>query len=142
VVRTRHVSHHFSLLMFLVIILFNAINDSSVVHDFSGCLVYLWSTFRIVLLWIISTIKTVKDKFVPLVCLASPAITFLISENSKTLLCYVFDNELILINGLITFLGLLLISKSHNCNSILSTSSSMKLLVIKNSIGNCNLGYF
>jgi hypothetical protein len=99
VVRTRHVVHHFFVThVFLVIILFNAINDSSVVGMIFGCLVYLWSTFRIVLLWIISTIKTVKDKFVPLVCLASPAITFLISENSKTLLWgYVFDNELILI---------------------------------------------
>jgi hypothetical protein len=31
VVRTRHVVHHFSLLMFWSLFLFNAINDSSVV---------------------------------------------------------------------------------------------------------------
>jgi hypothetical protein len=57
--------------------------------------------------------KTVKDKFVPIICFLSPAVTFLISENSKTLFFgYIFDNELIIVNGLITFLGLLLISKN------------------------------
>jgi hypothetical protein len=56
--------------------------------------------------------KTVKDKLVPFICILSPALTFFISENSKTLFFgYVFDNELIIINGLITFVGLLLISK-------------------------------
>ena len=56
--------------------------------------------------------KTVKDKFVPVICFVSPALTYFISENSKTLFFgYVFDNELIIVNGLITFLGLLLISK-------------------------------
>jgi hypothetical protein len=56
--------------------------------------------------------KTVKDKLVPFICLLSPALTFFISENSKALFFgYIFDNELIIVNGLITFIGLLLISK-------------------------------
>jgi hypothetical protein len=56
--------------------------------------------------------KTVRDKWVPAICLLSPALTFLISDYSKVLFFgYVFDNELIIINGLITFIGLLLISK-------------------------------
>lgn len=114
VVRTRHVVHiAFSFLMFLVIILFNAINDSSVVGMIFRVASYTYGPLLgLYCFGLVVQSKTVKDKFVPLVCLASPAITFLISENSKTLLWgYVFDNELILINGLITFLGLLLISK-------------------------------
>ena len=114
VVRTRHVVHiAFSLLMFLVIILFHAINDSSVVGMIFRVASYTYGPLLgLYCFGLLVQSKTVKDKFVPLVCLASPAITFLISENSKTLLwSYVFDNELILINGLITFLGLLLISK-------------------------------
>jgi hypothetical protein len=56
--------------------------------------------------------KTVKDKWVPFICVLSPAICFLISKNSAALLGdYVIDNELIIINGLLTFLGLLMISK-------------------------------
>jgi hypothetical protein len=42
----------------------------------------------------------------------SPAICFLISYNSAALFGdYVIDNELIIVNGLITFIGLLIISK-------------------------------
>jgi len=56
--------------------------------------------------------KTVHDKLVPLICVISPAICFFISKNSAILFGdYVFDNELIIVNGLITFIGLLLISK-------------------------------
>jgi hypothetical protein len=54
--------------MFLVIILFNAINDSSVVGMIFRVASYTYGPLLVVLLWIISTIKTVKDKFVPLVC--------------------------------------------------------------------------
>jgi hypothetical protein len=56
--------------------------------------------------------KTVHDKLVPLVCVVAPAICFAISKNSAALFGdYVFDNELIIVNGLITFLGLWLISR-------------------------------
>lgn len=114
VVRTRHFVHiTFSFLMFLVIILFNAINDSSVVGMIFRVASYTYGPLLgLYCFGLLVQSKTVQDKFVPLVCLASPAITYLISENSKTLLWgYVFDNELILVNGMITFLGLLLISK-------------------------------
>jgi hypothetical protein len=95
---------------FLVIILFNAINDSSVVGMIFRVASYTYGPLLGLYCFGLLVQSKQKDKFVPLVCLASPAITFLISENSKTLLWgYVFDNELILINGLITFLGLLLI---------------------------------
>jgi hypothetical protein len=54
----------------------------------------------------------VQDKWVPFICLLSPAICFFISKNSALFLgAYVIDNELIILNGLITFLGLFLISK-------------------------------
>ena len=114
IVRTRHYVHiAFSFLMFLVIILFNTINDSSVVGMIFRVASYTYGPLLgLYCFGLLVQSKTVKDKFVPLVCLASPAITYLISENSKTLLWgYVFDNELILINGMITFLGLMLISK-------------------------------
>jgi hypothetical protein len=58
--------------------------------------------------------KTVIDHLVPLVCILSPAICFFLNDNSQKLLGgYVFDNELILVNAIITFLGLLLISKKR-----------------------------
>ncbi|HEY1006216.1 MAG TPA: sodium:solute symporter, partial [Sphingobacteriaceae bacterium] len=55
--------------------------------------------------------RGVNDKLVPLVCLLSPAVCYFLSTNGKAWLGgYTFDNELILVNGLITFIGLLFIS--------------------------------
>jgi Na+/proline symporter len=115
IVRTRHFVHiAFSFLMFLVIIFFNAINDSSVVGMIFRVASYTYGPLLgLYCFGLFVKLKTVKDKFVPIICFLSPAVTFLISENSKTLFFgYVFDNELIIVNGLITFLGLLLISKN------------------------------
>ena len=113
-VRTRHFVHvSFSLLMFLVIIFFNLINDSSVVGLIFRVASYTYGPLLgLYCFGLLVKSKTVTDQFVPIVCLLSPAITYLISENSTTLFWgYVFDNELIIVNGFITFIGLLLISK-------------------------------
>ncbi len=114
VVRTRHFVHvSFSLLMFFVILFFNSINDSSVVGMIFRVASYTYGPLLgLYSFGLFLKSKTVTDKLVPIICILSPALTFFISENSKTLFFgYVFDNELIIINGLITFLGLLAISK-------------------------------
>lgn len=115
VVRTRHLIHlGFCFLMFLVIVFFNAINDSSVVGMIFRIASYTYGPLLgLYCFGLFLKSKTVKDRYVPFVCLASPALTYFISEHSKDFLMgYVFDNELIIINGLITLLGLLLISKT------------------------------
>ncbi len=113
-VRTRHMVHiGFSLLMFLVIVIFNAINDASVVSMIFKIASYTYGPLLgLYAFGLFMQSKTVHDKFVPYICILSPAICFLISKNSALLFGdYVFDNELIIVNGLLTFLGLWLISK-------------------------------
>lgn len=114
IVRTRHFVHiGFSMLMFLVIVIFNAINDASVVSMIFKIASYTYGPLLgLYAFGLFMKSKTVHDKWVPFICVLSPAICFLISTNSATLLGgYVIDNELIIINGLITFLGLLAISR-------------------------------
>ena len=114
IIRTRHFVHiGFSFLMFFVIIIFNAINDDSVVKMVFKIASYTYGPLLgLYAFGLFMKTKTVHDKFVPLICIISPAICFLITQNSKTLFGdYVIDNELIILNGLITFLGLLIISK-------------------------------
>ena len=114
IVRTRHFVHvAFSILMFIVIVIFNAINDASVVSMIFKIASYTYGPLLgLYAFGLFMKTKTVHDKWVPFICLLSPAICFLISKNSALLLGdYVIDNELIILNGLITFLGLLLISK-------------------------------
>lgn len=114
-VRTRHMVHlAFSFIMFLVIILFKAINDQSVVTMIFVLASYTYGPLLgLFAFGLFMKSKNVNDKFVPYICLISPLLTFIISKNSSLLFGnYVFDNELIILNGLITFIGLLVISKS------------------------------
>lgn len=114
IVRQRHLVHiAFSLLMFLVIILFNVVNDASVVSAIFTVASYTYGPLLgLYGFGLFMKNRGVHDKLVPYICLAAPAICYFLNLNSKTLMGgYVFDNELIVINGLITFIGLLIISK-------------------------------
>lgn len=113
-VRTRYLVHiGFSLLMFVVIIIFNSINDASVVKMIFRVASYTYGPLLgLYSFGLFVKNRIVIDKLVPYICLLSPALTYLIHENSALLFGgYVFDNELIIVNGLITFLGLYAISK-------------------------------
>ncbi len=113
-VKTRHFVHvGFSGLMFLVIIIFNSINDSSVVSMIFKIASYTYGPLLGLYAFGLFMKKlTVHDKFVPLICLISPAICFLISKNASAIFGnYVLDAELIIINGIITYIGLIIISK-------------------------------
>ncbi|MDR0227822.1 MAG: sodium:solute symporter [Flavobacteriaceae bacterium] len=111
--RRKAVHLAFSFLMFIVIILFNAINDASVVSMIFKIASYTYGPLLGLFAFaILFKNKTVKDKLVPIICIISPILTLWISNNSTTMLGgYQFDNELILVNGLITVILLALISK-------------------------------
>jgi len=54
----------------------------------------------------------IHDKWVPLVAVLSPLLCYILSLNSKEWLnSYEFGFELLILNGILTFLGLLLIHK-------------------------------
>lgn len=113
-VKNRHLVHlGFSLLMFLVIIVFNSLNDQSVVTMIFKVASYTYGPLLgLYAFGLFMKSKTVHDKFVPFICIISPLVCFFLAKNSAVLFGnYVIDNELIIINGLITFIGLLLISK-------------------------------
>jgi hypothetical protein len=113
-VKTRHIVHiGFSLLMFIVIIIIYLLNSDSVVSLIFKIAAYTYGPLLgLYTFGLLMKTKTVKDKMVPLVCLAAPTVTFIISLYSNELFGhYEFAEELILLNAGLTFLGLLLISK-------------------------------
>lgn len=113
-VKKRHTVHiMFSLLMFVVILVINALNSSSVVS-----LIFLIASYTygpllgLYAFGLFVKSRGVKDKLVPIVCVAAPVLCYILATNAATLLGgYVFSVELILVNGFITFMGLMLISK-------------------------------
>ena len=112
-VRTRHMVHiGFSLLMFLVILMIYLLNSDSVVSLIFKIAAYTYGPLLgLYSFGLFVKTKTVHDKLVPLVCILAPSITFLISSYSKQLFgSYEFAEELIILNGGLTFIGLYLIS--------------------------------
>ncbi|MES2812641.1 MAG: sodium:solute symporter [Bacteroidota bacterium] len=113
-VKTRHLVHiGFSGLMLLVILLINFFNDASVVSlIFKIAALTYGPLLGLYAFGLFVKTKTVRENLVPFVCIAAPTITFLLSLYSKEIFGnYEFAEELIIVNGLITFIGLFLISK-------------------------------
>lgn len=112
-IRNRHLVHlAFSAILFVVILVFNSINDSSVVGMIFKVASYTYGPLLgLYAFGLFQKSKIVKDKLVPIICLLAPFFTYLINENSKVIFNgYVFDNELIIINGMLTYIGLYLTS--------------------------------
>ncbi|PTQ97034.1 Na+/proline symporter [Mucilaginibacter yixingensis] len=113
-VNTRHYVHiAFSGLMLLTIILFNAVNNDAVVGAIFTVASYTYGPLLgLYSFGLFVKSRQVNDKLTPVVCVAAPAICYFLNLHSATLLGgYTFSNEIIIINGLITFIGLLLFSK-------------------------------
>ena len=102
----------FSILLFIVILIFNEINDESVINSIFKAAGYTYGPLLGLFSFGIFTKYKIKDKFVFFVCLISPLISYLINIYSEELLFgYRFGFEILLLNGLLTFVGLYLIKK-------------------------------
>ena len=111
--KTRLLVHiGFSILLFIVILIFNEINDESVINSIFKAAGYTYGPLLGLFSFGIFTKYKIKDKFVFFVCLISPLISYLINIYSEELLFgYRFGFEILLLNGLLTFLGLYFIKK-------------------------------
>lgn len=101
----------FSLLFLLIIVVFKEINERSVIDAVLNVAGYTYGPLLGLFSFGLFTNLQVRGKLVPLVCVASPILSYLISSNSEALLGgYKVGLEILVINGLITFAGLWLIS--------------------------------
>jgi Na+/proline symporter len=102
----------FSGVFLLIIVIFREINEKSVIDAVLNIAGYTYGPLLGLFTFGLFTRFQVKDKLVPLVCVLSPMLSYLISSNSERLFNgYKFSLEILIVNGLITFLGLLLITK-------------------------------
>ncbi len=107
----RRVHLGMSILVGVVILAFRAINDQSVIGAIFTVAGYTYGPLLGLYAFGLFTRFRVRDKWVPLVALLSPVVCFFLSRYSQTLFKgYEFGYELLVINGAITFLGLLLVS--------------------------------
>lgn len=111
--KTRFVVHLCNaIVLALVIILFEAFNDESVVKAIFKFAGYTYGPLLGLYLLGIFTKIEVKDKVIPFIAIFSIVASVLIDKFSETLLFgYKFGFEILLLNGLITIIGLLIFSK-------------------------------
>jgi solute:Na+ symporter, SSS family len=99
-------------LLLLVIVLFRIINNESVVTELFKAANYTYGPLLGLFMFGILTKRSTREKFVPVICILSPVICYLLNRYSKEWFGgYVFGNELLLLNGLLTFSGLWMISQ-------------------------------
>ncbi len=104
-VRQRHMVHiGFSVLMVAVILVFKVINNDSVVNSIFTAAGYTYGPLVGLFGFGMLTKRAVQDKLVPYVCILSPLLCFVINSNSLKWFGYVMSFELIVLNGLITFI--------------------------------------
>ena len=105
-IKTRKIVHLFmSLVLLGVILVFNAINDQSVIKSLFTVAGYTYGPLLGMFSFGLFTKYQVRDKLVPIICISSPVICYILN------LYVPFGFELLILNGFITFVGLFLIKK-------------------------------
>jgi Na+/proline symporter len=102
----------FSVILFLIIIIFRIINDDSVITAVFKVAGYTYGPLLGLYSFGLFTKWKAKDSLVPIVAIAAPIITFLLSHYSNIIIPgYNMGFELLIINGMVTFIGLWIASK-------------------------------
>jgi SSS family solute:Na+ symporter len=117
--RIRTWSHlMFSVLLVFVILAFRAMNDESIVVAVFRVAGYTYGPILGLFVFGMYSKRKVTDRWVPLVGVSAPVACFFISKYSALIFNgYKFGFELLILNGLLTIAGLLLISKKDEPKS-------------------------
>lgn len=100
-----------SILFAVIILVFKALNNRSVIDAIYMIASYTYGPLLGLFVFGLFTKKRPRDKYVPYICIASPLICFLTDYLVKQYTGYVFSYEMLMLNGLITFMGLWISSK-------------------------------
>ena len=100
-----------AVLMGAVILGFHFLNTTSAIDAVYKLASYTYGPILGMFAFGILTKKQVRDRWVPIVALLSPVLCFILKSNSERWFGgYTFSYEILLINALLTFLGLYLLS--------------------------------
>ncbi|MEZ4829514.1 MAG: sodium:solute symporter [Bacteroidia bacterium] len=104
--RTRQAVHiGFSLVMLLAILIFKAMSNDAVINEVFRLAGYTYGPLLGLFSFGLFTKWKVRDRWVPMVCIAAPVLTYMIQAISPSL-GYTFGFEALLLNGALTFAGL------------------------------------
>ena len=108
----RHMVHiGFATVLLGVIVVFRLINNEAVVKQLFRVANYTYGPLLGLFMFGLISKRAVKDRLVPFICLLAPVLCYIADTNSRDWLNgYQFGNELLILNGLLAFAGLYMIS--------------------------------
>jgi Na+/proline symporter len=109
----RHLVHlSFAFIFLLFVMIYKWIDNASMIGVILKIAAYTYGPLLGLFSFGILTHNQIKDKFVPFICVTSPILCYILdSYQKKWFGSFEIGLELLVINGLLTFLGLLIISK-------------------------------
>ena len=96
----------------VVIVAFDSLNDRSLIDAIYTIVGYTYGPLLGLFAFGLFTRWQVRGRYVPAVCVLSPLLCYGVSASCQQLWGYRFGYELLLLNALLTFTGLLLLRKS------------------------------
>lgn len=114
--KLRNIVHlSFTVLFIVVILVFDSFNNRSVVDTLFRVAGYTYGPLLGIFAFALLTKRGCNDKALPYIVVASPLICGVLAESSEYLFGgYKFGYEVILLNGLITFIGIILFSNKKS----------------------------
>lgn len=110
--RLRRIAHLGVCALFAVFILmFDALNSTSIIDAIYILLSYTSGPLLGLFAYAIIMRRGVNDRLVPYICVASPLVCFAIDKATTALTGYKFGYELLMLNGLLVFLGMMLTAR-------------------------------
>ncbi len=110
--RTRKAAHIIITAVFVVLtILFSHIGSSSVINAIYIMCSYTYGPLLGLFSFAIFTRRSTNERFTPFICILSPIACYALDTLSQHLWNYHFGYELLMLNGLLTFCGLLATSR-------------------------------
>ncbi len=104
----------FSLLLITIILVFRAVNNDSVINTVFAIAGYTYGPLLGLYAFGLATRRQVRDRWVPLVVILSPLFSWLVNVLVIRYTGFHFGYTLLLLNGIITFVGLWIIGEKQH----------------------------
>jgi SSS family solute:Na+ symporter len=104
-----------AIIFFVCILIFRALNDRAVIDKLFTIAGYTYGPLLGLYSFGLFTKRKVRDNMTPVIAILSPVICFILGMNSEVWFNgYKFGFEMLLVNGFLTFMGLLVFSRRNN----------------------------
>ncbi len=108
--RIRQMAHAgFAFLFFLIIVILHIVNKQAIIDLVYLLAAYTYGPLLGLFFFGLLTKYQVKDRFIPLVAIASPLICYVLDTVGKDMLGFGFGFTILIVNGLLTFFGMYLL---------------------------------